>query len=68
VLRTADATSLPTGQVAVSLAVFGVVVVGLAVTNWLVLLMLARRGPHRLALGRVLGDDEPVAAAEPAVV
>jgi cytochrome d ubiquinol oxidase subunit I len=68
VLRTADATALSTGQVAASLVVFGVVLIGLAVTNWWVLLMLARRGPHRLALGRVLGDDEPAAATEPAVV
>ncbi|HEY3504624.1 MAG TPA: cytochrome ubiquinol oxidase subunit I [Actinocatenispora sp.] len=61
VLRTADATDLSTTQVAVSLAVFGTVVVGLAVTNWLVLLTLARRGPYRMALGRTLGADEPAA-------
>ncbi|WP_203662314.1 cytochrome ubiquinol oxidase subunit I [Actinocatenispora rupis] len=67
VLRTADATSLSTGQVAVSLALFGTLVVGLAVTNWCVLLTLARRGPRRMALGRTLAADEP-APVVPAVV
>lgn len=59
VLKTPDAASgVGVAQVAFSMAVFGVIVVGLAVTDWLVLARLARRGPGRVTLGATLAEQE----------
>lgn len=70
VLKTPDAVSgVGATQVAFSLALFGVVVVGLAITDWCVLARLARRGPARVTLGATLAEQEQrdgVLAGQPA--
>lgn len=66
VLKTPDAAAgVGVPQVAFSLAVFGLVVLGLAVTDWVVLTRMARRGPAQLALGSTLGEQEDAAQPPP---
>lgn len=65
VLRTPAAfAGVGAAQVAFSLALFGAVVVALAVTDWLVLARLARRGPTGMVLGTTFAErheDHPSA-------
>jgi cytochrome d ubiquinol oxidase subunit I len=66
VLRTPDGLSgIGTAQVALSLAVFSVIVLALAVTNWVLLARLAGRGPDAVVLGAELGDREDDADESP---
>ncbi|MFF3927668.1 cytochrome ubiquinol oxidase subunit I [Streptomyces hirsutus] len=75
VLKTEDAVTpgLGFGTVLTSLLVFGTLVVGLLIVDWVLLLRFARRGPDGSHLGRAPGEksedtvaDLPRQAGEPA--